>query len=216
MRKFCFLCGKETRKLIESYCEECYNKKFSLIKIPKNISFIVCTKCERVNFQNKWLDSAIEDIIRKKVKIIGKDVSITVKRNDDFQIIAEGYLEGVKTKKKEVHDVDIDVKKTVCQICSRRFGGYYETKIQLRGDYEEILDFIDDEIRRYAIKDPKVFYRLETTKNGVDLFVSSRQIANTISQKVKKIFNVKLTKSRKLITKKQGRNIYRDVIAIRI
>ena len=54
--KFCFLCGKKTEKLIEGYCEECYNKEFKLIEAPKEISFIICSRCNRIKYKNKWKD----------------------------------------------------------------------------------------------------------------------------------------------------------------
>jgi NMD protein affecting ribosome stability and mRNA decay len=31
--------GKKTEKLIDGYCEKCYNKEFNLIEVPKEITF---------------------------------------------------------------------------------------------------------------------------------------------------------------------------------
>ena len=53
-----------------------------------------------------------------------------------------GYLENIKIK--EVHNITIRIKKDVCNICSKKFGGYHEAIIQIRAnnrnlDNEEII-----------------------------------------------------------------------------
>lgn len=215
--KFCFLCGKKVEKLIKGYCEECYNKKFNLIKIPKKISYVMCNKCNLIKYKNEWKDLRIEDLIKRKIKIIGNNVKIRIEMNDIFHIKAKGFLEDSEKLKEEVHDVNIIVKKTICSFCSKKYGGYYEAILQLRGDFSVfITDFIDDQIILMSKKNRKAFYRIRKVKNGFDFYIGSKSAANKLAELLKKKFNAKIKKSFKLITRKEGKDIYRSIISVRI
>jgi nonsense-mediated mRNA decay protein 3 len=209
--KFCFLCGKKTEDLIEGYCEECYNKEFNLIEVPNEITFVKCTKCDRIRYKNQWRDTEIDELLRDKIKIMGKNVGIKIVKNDVLHIIAKGYLKGSKKMKEEKHDVNIKIKKMVCQDCSRRSGGYYEAIIQLRGKTTEAMDFIDDCI----IRENQTF-RVEKIKNGLDIYLADKKFADRVTYEVKKKFNAKIQKNYKLVTRKKGKDIYRSVILVRI
>ena len=209
--KFCFLCGKKTENLIKGYCEECYNKEFKLIESPKEISLTVCSKCNRIKHKNKWKDSEIDELLKDKIKILGKNVGIRIEKNDVLHIFAKGYLNYSKKLKEEKHDIILKLNKIVCSDCSKRFGDYYEAILQLRGEVSEIMDFIDDQV----IKEKKI-YRLERVKNGFNLYLVDKHFANTLSNVLKKRFNVKVKKTFKLITRREGKDIYRSVILVRI
>jgi len=209
--KFCFLCGKETEKLIEGYCEECYNKEFKLIEVPKKISFIICNKCDRIKYKNKWKDTEIDELLKDKIKILGENVGIKIEKNDILCIIAKGSLKGSKKLKEERYDIILKLNKIVCSDCSRRFGGYYEVILQLRGEVSDVMDFINDQI----IKERKI-YRLEKVKNGFDIYLEDKYFANKLTNILKKRFNAKVKKSFKLVTRKEGKDIYRNIILVRI
>jgi len=209
--KFCFLCGKETEELIEGYCEDCYNKEFNLIEVPKEITFIVCSKCDRIKHKNQWKNIEIDELLKDKIKILGKNVGIRIEKNDVLHITAKGYLKGSKKMKEEKHDINLKLNKLVCQECSRRTGGYYESIVQLRGKVTEAMDFIDDQI----IEENQTF-RTRKVKNGFDIYLADRKFANRLINVVKKRFNAKVKKNYKLVTKKEGKDIYRSVILVRI
>ena len=209
--KFCFLCGKKTDDLIEGYCEECYNKEFNLIEVPKEIKLVRCSKCDRTRYKNQWMDKEIDELLKDKVKVLGRNVKIKIKINDNVHVIAKGYLKGSKTVKEEEHEIIIKIKKIVCQDCSRRTGGYYEAIIQLRGKTTEAMDFIDDNI----IRENQTF-RVEKVKNGLDIYLADKKFANRLTNDVKKKFNAKIKKNYKLVTRKKGKDIYRSVMLVRI
>lgn len=208
--KFCFLCGKKTEKLIKGYCEECYNEKFQLIKIPEKISLTICVKCNLIKYKNKW--KSIKDVIRNKIEVVGKNVGIEIEENDVISIHASGFLKDSKKPKEEIHEIKLKLRKTVCLSCSRKYGDYYEAILQLRGKISnDIIDFIDDQV---IIK--KSFYRAENVKGGLNLYLKNKSLANKIANDLKEKYNAEIKKSFKLVTKKEGRNIYRNVILIRI
>ena len=209
--KFCFVCGKKTENLIKGYCEKCYNKEFNLIEVPKEIIFTRCTKCERLREKNIWKDAQIEDLLKNKIKILGKNVSILFEKNDVLHVTARGYLKGSNSLKEEKHDIKIKIKKTVCGNCSKRFGGYYESIIQLRGNTYDAMDFIEDQI----IKENQS-YRIEKSKRGCDIYLADNNFANKLTNAVKKKFNAKVERNYKLVTRKNGKDIYRSVMLVRI
>jgi len=205
--KFCFICGKKTEKLIEGYCEDCYNKSFNLIEVPEKIEIFQCKKCDKLRQKNAFADTKVEDLIKSKIKILGKSVKIKINEN---KIFAKGFLKNSKKAKEETHEINIKIIKTICPECSKRFGGYYESIIQLRGNvFEEILDFIDIQINK------RTFYRIETVKEGFNLYIGNKNIANQVAENLNKKYKFKIKKSFKLFTKKEGKDIYKSIFSIR-
>jgi len=215
--KFCFLCGKETEKLIEGYCERCYNKEFQLIKVPEKIPFIICCKCNMIKHKNSWKELDTDDIIKENIEILGKNVKINIEKNDIAHVYVKGFLKNSKKQKEEVHNVILKQNKTVCPFCSRRHGNYYEAILQLRGNIsEEILDFVDEQIILASKKDKKAFYRVENIKNGFDFYIGSKSLADKIADLLRKRFKAETKKSFHLVTRKEGKDIYRSVVLVRV
>jgi nonsense-mediated mRNA decay protein 3 len=205
--KFCFVCGKKTEKLIEGYCEDCYNKSFNLIQLPDRLAVFCCSKCGKIREKNSWKDIEIEKLIKNSVKALGKNVKIEITGN---KIFVTGNLKTSKKAKEEVHELNIKIIKILCPECSRRCGGYYEAIIQLRGNIsEEILNFIDKEIKE------KSFYKIEPVKEGFNLYIENKNIANQIADKLKRIYRLKVKKSFKLYTKKEGKDVYKSVFSVK-
>lgn len=206
MKRFCFVCGKETDKLIEGYCEECYNQKFNLVKIPKEMIVTICSKCKRIKQGFHWDEISVEDYIKNNIKTLGKDVKMTVDGNN---ITVTGTLENAGKSKEETHKMNIKLSKTLCLKCSQKLGGYYETIIQLRGNVTNtILNFLDSLINERS------FYRAKAVKGGFDLYVGDKNVASSAAEALRKRYNFKISKSYKLFTKKEGKDLYRTMISI--
>jgi len=205
--KFCFVCGKRTEKLIEGYCEDCYNKNFNLIEIPKELIILKCSKCGKIKLKNIWSYIEIEDFIKNHIKILGNNVELEI---NDNKIFAKGFLKTSKKAKEEIHEINIKIKKILCSNCCRKSGGYYEAVIQLRGSIpQNILNFIDKEARE------KTFYRIENVKNGINLYIGNKNIADQIADKLKRRYKLEIKKSFKLFTKKEGKDVYKSVFSIK-
>ncbi len=210
MGKFCFICGKETEKLIEGYCQKCYDKNISLIKVPDEINVTVCVKCGSIRIKNKWKKADIKNLILEKIKLLVKNIEIEIKEGNIFyEIIATNH-------KKEMHKIKIKLNKTVCPICARKYTDYYEAVLQIRGKYNDtIVKRIENQLSRLGKRDRKAFYRIMKVKDGFDIRVGSKAAAAHIAESYKKKHNCKIVKSYKLFGKKKGREIYRDFISIR-
>ena len=209
--KFCFVCGKKTDDLVKGYCEECYNKEFNLVEVPKELSFVVCSKCGRIKYKNKMEDINVDEILRDKVKILGRDVNLRIKVNEDMRVVARGFLKGAKKPKEEEYVIRLKPKTIVCRDCSRRTGNYVEAIIQLRGRTEKAMDLIEDRI----IKENQTF-KVEKVKNGLDISLADKNFANRLTTELKKKFKALIKKNYKLVTRKKGKDIYRSVILVKI
>lgn len=213
--KFCFVCGKKTEDMIEGYCKECYCKKFQLIEVPKEIEVKMCGKCMRKMDRNKWREIDLCDIIREKIRVIGESVSLRVESEDDDvgRIYARGFLEGMREPKEEVHELTLKIRKVTCPTCGKSSGFYFETTIQIRGGTltDEDFDNIND-----ITRNREGFYRLEYAKGGCDMKVSSKSLGKKIAEYVVKKYKIDKKLSFKLVTKKDGRDLYRDTVLLRI
>ncbi len=210
--KFCFLCGKKSECLVKGYCEECYKRQFQLIQVPEVISITICTKCQKIKERNFWRDIEIEKIIRDSVKIIGRDVEIRIERNDNAKVFAKGYLEDLKKIKEEVHEVKLKLNKQMCSDCSKMFGKYYETLIQVRGDLtNDDFDDIGDIILKRG-----GFYRIKEVRGGHDFYLSSKNLAKSVTDLLRRRYRIEIKKSFTLVTRKEGKDIYRDTVLVRI
>ena len=93
-------------------------------------------------------------------------------------------------------------------------SGYYEAKLQLRGNIPaNTLEFIDRQVGKS--RDKNAFYRIERMKNGIDVFVGSKYVAKRVAEQMKKQLKAELKKSYKLHTRRDSKNIYRNVISVR-
>ena len=211
--KFCFICGKRTEKLIKGYCEECYKKNFQLIETPKEFDITLCSRCRQVKERDKWIETEIDKILRDKIKVIGRDVKIRTEIKDDLaKIHARGFLKSSKSSKEEVHEVKLKIRKVTCPTCSRKAGKYYESIVQIRGILtNDDIDAIDDVVLKKG-----GFYRIEEVEGGYDLYVSNKSLAKKIVEVFKNRYKVEIKKSFRLFTKKEGKDIYRDTILLRI
>jgi len=213
MQKFCFLCGKKTDKLIEGYCEECFEREFRLLRIPEKIELTVCSRCGSVKEGNRWSKITVEEGLARKLKILGFDVKLSIQKLDDhFHIYVKGFLKEGRKEKEERYHAHVSIKKSICNDCSRRASEHYEAIIQLRGQFDE--EMVDTIIRYLDEKGTSL--KVEDVKGGVDISVGSKSAAENVSERIKKQKKVELKKSFKLVTRKEGKNVYKTVISLRI
>jgi nonsense-mediated mRNA decay protein 3 len=210
--RFCFLCGKKTDELVKGYCDSCYKKQFNLIEAPKEIIVTTCPKCNNKFEHNKWKDMDVSDIVRDKIKVLGNDVTIAVEVNDNIKLIARGYLEGSSNIKEEIHEIKMKVIKNTCPVCAKESSKYFEATIQVRGKMaNEDFDVMND----IAFKRGG-YFRVKEVKGGYDFTIGDKSVAKAMADHLVKKYRIDVKKSFKLVTKKDGRDLYRDTILLRI
>jgi len=214
--KFCFLCGKKTEKLIEGHCEDCFNEKNWLAKLPEKTEVIRCSRCDLTKISNEWKEFDLINYIRKIIKINGtiKKMSLD-SSNKKTLVTVEGFVKGSKKLKRETHSIIIHFNKIVCPVCVRKYGGYYEAIIQLRGNYKKSLNFIKRFFINESGKNEMAFYSIKEVKGGLDLYVGDKKSANKLSKLLKEKYSTEKKVSYTLATRKDGNDLYRNIILIR-
>lgn len=211
--KFCFLCGKPAVK--EGLCKEHWGEKNPLIKLPKEIKFVQCPKCDLIKFGNKHVEPDFEKMIKSKAKLLGEvDEWEMEPRDDGFEVHVSGWIG--KTRKEERHMVKMKAVKNVCGICGRLLGGYYEAKLQIRGNFSGvILEHVERQAANIRKRDKKAFIRHELLKEGVDFYFGSKSAARKIATSLRKNFGAELKETFKVVGRKDGKDIKRIFIAVR-
>ncbi len=208
----CIRCGKREAK-IGYLCEECYNDTHELFKI-NNFKMMICPSCGRYNV-NVWKESddPIKSAVMEKIKPIGdiKEINVETEKKSGriiAKITAKGFIKPSTIPKTETKEITIQVKNKLCPICVKKSGNYYEALIQVRGGKKEkLLKIILDS---KEMKDNIV--RVKNLKEGYDIFVIDKKVAEN---RVKSINGIIFKRSFKLVGRKNGKTIHRNVYVVR-
>jgi NMD protein affecting ribosome stability and mRNA decay len=142
--KFCAVCGKEGKSLIDSKCPECFFKSLK-IDLPKKIILYACPICDAVFYNGIWYESPesheeffIKAILEKLKLPQGVEL-------DDIKILQtgkEGRVEldlSIKGNRfTAVIPIELYITDKVCKTDAAKKRGAYEGILQLRGDLKKI------------------------------------------------------------------------------
>ena len=210
--KICPTCGalSSEKEFVGFFCIDCFAEREN-IKVPKKIVIHECKECKRLKI-TKWKGSIreLEEDIASLCK--GKYDKIDVNFGEDLKdcIIIMHFGKG---KRKII--LPVEIKRTLCQECSRKIRGYYEAIIQLR--YKDKKDKIEKEktksLAEKIIKEieKKTFIALiKKFDYGIDIYIGS----TPATYHVLKNLELKYRTSRKLWGEKKGKRLYRITFLI--
>ena len=93
---------------------------------------------------------------------------------------------------------------------------YYEAVIQLRNPSEELINFINNQLR----KNPDAFIStIVPHKDGFDIYISSQRFARNLGNKMKKAFKYgELKLSKKIVTRDRqtSKDLYRATVFFKL
>lgn len=224
MESFCPKCGDET----EGYgprglCQGCYLEEKDLIEVPESIDVERCEHCGAVKIGMDWVEAADDremiarvlehEVDTEKVRA----VSFTEKEDRyELDLMVEAEVEG-ETLRQELETV-LEIERTQCGTCSKFHGGYYEYKIQMRGeDMEEALDAVMERAAEVTERDREEFVsNVEEKDGGYNVYVSSRDMAEELLKVLRERFEMEEKRSKELIGEEEGEKVYRSVVSARI
>jgi len=242
MRRFCPVCGKDTERLIDSLCQECFCREKDLLKLPKEIEIKVCGKCLRYFSGGRWVELgldleellksaserevdqavAVEGLEECKTKIHAEEVK--QKGRGTFHVRCtvgvEGKVEEIKYAKRK--EILVRAKVAQCEDCSRATGGYFEAILQVRGegldgeDKEGLLELAESEVGGMA-GERTFISKSKVLRNGVDVYIGSLNAARKVAADMRKKFGGRVKESPKLVGRsKGGRGLYRVNVLLRL
>lgn len=213
MRKFCFICGRKTDKLVDGRCETCA-KESVFVQLPEKIEITRCGKCKRMLLRNRWVDFSPEKIAESAAKVSGK--IRRMEAIEDGKTIRATFNIAPPFSDREViemHEAALHTNRVICPTCARKYSGYYEAVLQMRGFSEGDMESMGD---IFDMIGRKSFYSIKEVKGGFDVKIGDKLIVDSAAKDIRKRFPKSETKgSSKIVTKIDGRDIYRKFILIR-
>ena len=213
--KSCPSCGasEKQREFIGAFCVDCYAKKRGdeLISAPKKIELDTCPVCKCLRQGLNWVDfdGDYESVLVQKLKSpypIVEAKARFVENRVFFNAVVE--IEGKRIP--AYVETRFDLTKKMCQDCGRRSGGYHEAIIQLRGNPTRISQLAQALLRE--LEEITFVTKVIEKKEGVDLQVGSKRAAIDVMSKR----HFETTTSNKLVGEKNGRQLFRRTICVRL
>ncbi|OFV67686.1 MAG: NMD protein affecting ribosome stability and mRNA decay [Candidatus Syntrophoarchaeum caldarius] len=230
--KFCPNCGADVEELIDGVCRNCFTRAFSPIEEIQRVEIRFCPNCGAHYCHGRWvygdLTTSIREEILKTVKISALldefELSLDCEIGDApvGLIPARLHISGRICDQPFEKEQDIEVKiiRESCTRCSRIAGGYYEATVQIRAkdriptdeEIDACLRILDDRIAHHD----SFVTKLRDVKTGVDIYVGDQGAAQDGAKEIIKQFGGKSITSPKLVGKRNGKNIYRLTIVVRL
>lgn len=223
LTKFCPRCGQKTEELhgdSQKLCPSCYPDKKDLLEIPDEVKIVYCSVCGRMRDKGEWIEEySIQDQLGAKFAEFNKeDVTMNLQYwEEDEDVFVKVHAE--KGKIRDEYEVRIEFEKEQCEPCSRFSGGFYKVKIQLRGDgdLDKASEWIADKSAELTNENRKNFLsNIEKNDHGYDIFLSTEDMAKEILDMLKSKTDPEVKRSYELIGERDGQEVYRNVISVRI
>jgi nonsense-mediated mRNA decay protein 3 len=225
-RLFCPNCGRNVGKTYDGLCSDCFIDKLELIHYPKVLNAKRCPNCGYYFIKGKWTrDVVLEAISEVKMNEEAKDDEMIIKDEigeDEISlhITAIATVRGIRVEKEA--DMEIMLKSASCERCSRIASGYYESIVQVRADGRALIEEELKKCEEIAYKesdmggDRMAFVKVKEIKAGMDIYVGRKSLGRKIAKSIIGELGGKYSESAKIFGRKDGRNVYRTTLVVRL
>lgn len=231
---YCVECGSE-QKLFGKVCLDCLKTRHELVTHPSHLKISYCGDCLAVlkgqTWRNAPLESVVEELLSGKIAIdpLVRGFRMDVPPLDHdvaerkVDVILHLYIDDTTLD----HHISIQIRtnKTVCDMCSRHAGSYYEAIIQVRADVREPtheeLQAVGEMIESRSIDilrvDRTAFVtKITDVKGGKDYYMGSAQSARGIARELVDRFGAGFSETTSQAGFKDGRETLRYTFLIRL
>lgn len=223
----CAVCGKEIEE--GTICTKCYLEGNEVIWVDDIIRLTRCPRCGFFKLSGKWrdvnYDDALTDAIYSSLRVHPDlevhDVEISGEEGRYLlRISGEMWGEEVSVERY----IEVRTQSEVCLRCSREAGSYYESIVQVRAedrDIEEdefrVVRAIVEEVLYKERENMKAFVsKIVERKEGIDYYIGDRNIGRKISRRIAEELGGRITESKKLTGRIDGRDIFRFTYSVRL
>lgn len=160
----------------------------------------ICKRCSQLNLEGKWSYTPISTFLRQ------------------HQLNTPENRIKIEKAKRSLKLGNLNIKKTICDICQKMSSGYYEGILQLRGknssSYSQVLKKIDDDLSKRKEFISKTYEQ----KDGIDLYMSSNKYLTSLAKKLVARFGGTLKTSKSLfsVDRESSKELYRVTVLIRL
>lgn len=236
----CVECGKEVPALIGGSCPECFVAKTPLLDAPLVLDVELCAHCDARHVGAHWVDpdegeplewireSAVRAVLKVNPEVTGAEVTLEESIQDEkhFRTMARlaGAVEGVPVA--VAREITVRMRRSVCDRCSRMFGGYYAAIIQLRGTDRSVTELevkrahriVGDELDRQRASGNREAFLTKSgpVPGGFDYYLGdiegTRGVARVLAEKL----GGTVEEHAKLAGRQLGVDLYRVTFLVRI
>ena len=216
----CVECGKDVEELHEGECTECFIKNHNFLEAPIILNLSFCKSCNAVKINKNWRSFKSKELGFECALLRVIKISDLVERSKmDFQfnrgfkivrVILEGEVFGDPIRVER--DIELRIKPSTCLRCAKKFGGYYESIIQIRNP--RLLEPTISFLRSHETEDDSVVKTVDLDE-GLDIYLSSIHFGFSLSKFMRDKYLSKIKTSRKLVGMKRGKKLSRVTFCLR-
>ena len=200
-----------------------------ILKQYKDSKMVICPSCKAYLYMNKWqpafsqdenqnIEKVIKDVLPERLKFSPHTKIDSIEINPNMvkkpvatEIIIHGTINN--TPSIEVHKFTIKLESSLCNLCKKRKSSYFEATLQIRPKSEALLNFIKKDLSY----NEKIFMtKVEEKKFGYNLNITSKEYLKHVISKVKRKFNIETKLSKTLQGRKDGQDVYRYTLLLRL
>ena len=232
---FCIKCGTE-KGFIDNLCGGCYGEVAELMRVPSVMDMTVCRGCDSYLYKKQWkYFENIDDLIDREVlAVLSVDSNVEIGNIDIVHRVEDDHRRKIFVELKgtvagtTVEDdasLTVNLKKGVCDRCSKIAGKYYESILQIRGEdhklpekkLDKILDFVTQEMDRLGNKDRGSFIsRYFDMHSGMDFYLGKISDGKNLAKILGSRYGSRVKESSTLAGRKDGKDYYRVTYLVRI
>ncbi len=233
---FCPRCGKEAGKLYGKLCADCLREEVRVMEAPNVLEVSVCPACGAYLVHGRGAGASIEEAVKRELErglkmvqagaeLLGNDVEMAPVDDYSKRAILHVSADVSGLRVEEEHEVEIRLKKSACDSCSRLAGGYYEAVIQIRSsggkvekhDRQRCRDIVSGTVSRLYPQDRMAFIsKTDELREGIDFYIGSKGAAKHICKAITDSIGGTIKTSYSLAGKRGGRDVYRVTYAVRL
>jgi len=236
----CVECGKQVPRLIGGSCPSCFVARAPLLDAPLVLDVEVCAHCDARHVGAHWVDpaegeplewvreSAVRAAVKVDPRVQGADVQFAEtaldERNFRTHAQLEGSVEGVPVS--FGRDVQVRMRRSVCDRCSRMFGGFFSALIQLRAtgrdvtpqEVERAHRLVGDELDRQRAAGNRESFLTKSgaVPGGFDYYFGDIEGTRAVARLLGDKLGAAVEEHAKLAGRQQGEDLYRVTFLVRI
>lgn len=238
MSRFCVECGKETERLVNGMCMECFLKDRELVSLPSHVNMHICTNCGRYLRHGEWVKAEMQEMaikvaresleVIREVRILGIEGSSYFLDDYNISVTLDCKISISDFETKVSAMTVIRVKNDLCKVCSRRLGNYYASILQIRASgrartiepslQDEVLRKVEKEVDSHGEHDANSFItKMEIVPGGVDIYLSQISLGKGICKILGNDYCAETNESSKLVGQtRDGLDMYRVSYLVRL
>src|SRR6267378_6783677 len=234
----CIRCGKEEGPsgLVRGLCADCFVETEKPVAVPEHITVLQCASCGSVLKGKTWTKGISDEelgpfalgehvSVRPGTELVGLDGERGKGDDNSFDLVVRARLQVGQNAFERSFPTHIKVRRSLCDVCSRRAGSYFEAIVQVRGfdapldreHQERIRATVEDAVARLAGKEREVFLtKSEEVQGGLDFYLSSTSAAQRIAASLRDELGATLVRSGKIAGVKDGSELQRTTFSVRL